>query len=205
MKKLTLLLALLAFTGCDSLGPAFGDADLQDNKGVSEPNITADAIFTVSSPEETVVTYRTTPRNNQGSCNTTNGVWTNNGGQTSGPNHNQCTDITTVPGASVEVTFSEVVNYVLPRSGNINLNFAPVLEEDGSLSPRGVHYRKNGNWTEGFGVIIGLGDDGSEWAIDLGQIGHSGDEQLKARSIGPLTATKVGAQGVEPGAVTLAW
>jgi hypothetical protein len=207
MKKLLgLTLAALVATACTDIPTGLTASDAEFNKGVSE-KVSATATFTINAGQ-TVVTYLTTPKNNQGSCNATNGAWTNNGGHTSGPNHEQCTNVATIPGSNVVITFSDAVNYVTPKSGNINLNFSSVCvyDEEGECTfpGRSVHYQKNHDLTTGSGTLYGAGDDGSVWAIDLSQILRAGNADIVARSFTGLLATEVGGSGSYATA-TLSW
>lgn len=222
MRKLVLLpLAALSLAACgDVSNPVTAPDSALGNNGVSNPGTGVTSTFTVTTPGSTVITYLATPKNGKGRCEA-GGVWYNQAGNNGGANHEQCTDVTTIPGATVTVTFSETANLVNAKSGNINLNFAAVCipalnaetqEEECTFPSRSVQYHRNSNWTSGTGTIYGTGDDGSTWSIDLGQIGHSSNAQMLGKSIQPLVAQLVGSGSVailsgasSYGAAALTW
>ncbi|HEX2206339.1 MAG TPA: hypothetical protein VHG93_01550 [Longimicrobium sp.] len=213
MKKSLLLaagVALAATTACSDTPTAV--APDQTSSGVSAPGTDVGTTFTIVTPGNTVVSYRTTPKSARGTC-APGGQFFNQAGNNQGFNHTQCTEITVTPGSTVVVTFAVLANFVQPKSGNINLNFSICGYTEDAVTQEWVampceastyvHYKKNGDWTEGAGVITGHGDDGSTWTIDLGQIGMTGNAGLVARSLGPLVAQKDG--GGSYGAAFLNW
>ena len=120
------------------------------------------------------------PGNSQAGGHGSNGAAS--GDQENGPNHAQCRFVS--GGYSVTVTFSDVATYVKSPSGNYALNFDPycVPNADPSLPPtcyaRDVHYKKSSDFTQGEGVLHGIGvrsDNNavSHWSIDLAQIASS--------------------------------
>lgn len=162
MKRLFVATAALVLAACASQETTAPDF------GVANPNTPVNASFTVY-VGGTVIYRESGPSNNgQGTCEA-GGAYRNHGGQLAATvPHDQCATI--VPGSEVTVTFAETANYVLATSGNVQLNFSldPVTGEK-----RGVQYKKNSDWTTGFGVLVGSGDDGSTWTIDLSQISSS--------------------------------
>lgn len=167
--------------------------------GVSSPNTAVGSQFVVYVGGSTFYAGDGRPsRNGMGKClshqdGTTGWYWVPgnahtpgdgkngaaSGDQENGPNHAQCRFVD--GGYSVTVTFSDTATYVKPPSGNYALNFNPfcVANADPSLPPtcfaRDVHYKKSNDFTQGEGVLHGLGvrsDNGaiSHWSIDLSQI-----------------------------------
>jgi hypothetical protein len=226
MKKIAFLpLAAFAVTAaCADFQGAVTPDEL--NIKAAAPNTAVSATFEVAGPEQTRHDYLDAPKNNQGSCNTTNGAWTNRGGTVSDPNHEQCTDITTIPGDPIDVTFSAVANYVQPNSGNLQLNFTGcgyIEDEDGNWigdcdAKTYIHYNRRHDSRDAAGVLVGEGEDGSQWIIRLGQFGNGattakglipeeGDNRAEegtvARSFTGL-AEKVGSTETKSG-VTFSW
>lgn len=206
MRAKFLALPLLAL-GLAACSEAEGPMEPQFNNGVSNPGTSVTSTFTVTLPEYTTFTYLSAPKNNKGRCEA-GGVWFNQAGNNGGANHQQCTNVTVVAGQTINVSFSEVANFVLAKSGNINLNFTPTCSTDElgvtTCTSRQVQYSKNANWTTGTGVVLGTADNGGTWAIDLSQIGHAGNASMLGRSIGPVVAAQVGGS-LSYGAATLSW
>jgi hypothetical protein len=121
--------------------------------------------------------------------------------------HPQCSDVVVVEGSTITVSFSEVANYVLATSKNIQLNFAPrctIAEDLTSVCvPRYVHYSKAAGSTAGFGILYGTGSDNSSWAIDLGVFTEPNNASLLARSI-TLPAVELNGLG-RTGSATFTW
>jgi hypothetical protein len=209
MKKQFAVLAVAVFAAACSDAAMPTELDLK----AAQPNTSVTGGFTITSPEQTVVTYRTTPKSAQGSCQP-GGVFVNSGGNSQGANHTQCTDVSTTPGAEIVVILTAVANYVQPNSGNIQLNFTScgyVEDEEGNWIPdcdskAYVHYKKNSNEHAGSGALLATGEDGSEWIISLGQIGGPGAGGLapEVREFSGLLAQKVGSDDVYAGA-TFTW
>lgn len=157
---------LLALTACGSL-PTSPTADAPSHR-VASPGSAVTAQFTITF--DGAVVYRESgPGNNgKGTC-VSGGRWYNpQNHHTSEQAHPQCASISA--GATFTVVFDETATYVLPPSGNVQLNFAP----DCTLSAandcaRGVQYKKNQDVTVGFGSLAPLDDEGRTWTIDLGQ------------------------------------
>ena len=169
--------------------------------GVSSPNTAVGSQFVVYVGGSTYYASSGPSRNGKGECrghsdgtigwyyvpgNYQAGGHGSNGAaggvQENGPNHAQCLFVN--GGYTVTVTFSDVATYVKSPSGNYALNFNPfcVPNADPSLPPtcytRDVHYKKNSDFTQGEGVLHGVGvrsDNGSisHWSIDLSQIASS--------------------------------
>jgi hypothetical protein len=175
-------------------GPAF-------STGVSSPNTAVGARFVVYVGGTSYYAGSGPSRNGKGECRThsdgtvgwywvpgniqagghgSNGAAS--GDQENGPNHAQCLFVS--GGYSVTVTFTDVATYVKSPSGNFALNFDPycVANADPSLPPtcyaRDVHYKKSSDFTEGEGVLHGVGvrsdnNSISHWSIDRSQIASS--------------------------------
>jgi len=171
-------------------------------KGVSSPNTTVSSGFVIFVGGSTYYAGSGPSRNGQGECRTHNdgtvgwywvpgnataggkggkGGGASGGDQEVGPNHAQCRYVS--GGYEITVTFNDIATYVKSTSGNYQLNFNPlcVPNVDALLPPtcdsRYVHYLLNSNFTQGYGLLHGVGvrsDDGStsDWTIDLSQI-HS--------------------------------
>ena len=126
-----------------------------DANGVSSPNTPVTAVVRVELGGSIV--YRTSgPGNNgKGECRA-EGAWYNpQTRHTSEKAHPQCA--TLVAGQTITVTFSEVATYVLPPSGNVQLNFAPAAGCDPLTDPlgcgRSIQYKKSQDLTVGAGVL----------------------------------------------------
>lgn len=171
------------------------------SNGVSSPNTAVGAQFVVYVGGTSYYAGSGPSRNGKGECHThsdgtvgwywvpgniqagghgSNGAAS--GDQENGPNHAQCLFVS--GGYSVTVTFADTATYVKSPSGNYALNFNPfcVPNADPSLPPvcstRDVHYQKSSDFTQGQGVLHGLGvrsDNGTitHWSINLSQIGSS--------------------------------
>ncbi len=215
MRKSILTLAavgVFAFVGCNQVPDVMSSNDdtviaaKGGPNGVSAPGTPVGATFTVTIGDVggTAVQPDGPARNAQnGWC--TGGVFTNNGGNEAAgtPPHQQC--LITVEPTIVTVTISGVLaNYVVAPNGNINLNFQ-TCGNGAECEDTFVHYRanRNQNDTRGNGSIFGNGDDGSVWAIDLGQINHSGNAQIAARELTGLVATSD--NGLSASGVVLTW
>jgi len=123
------------------------------------------------------------PGNSQAGNSNGKGGGASGGDQEVGPNHAQCANVG-AGGYSVTVTFSDAATYVKSPSGNFELNFNPfcVANADPSLPAtcysRNVHYKVGTNWTQGSGVLHGVGVRSdthaiSNWSIDLRKINSS--------------------------------
>jgi hypothetical protein len=173
-------------------------------KGVASPNTPVNSSFVIYVGGSTYYAGSGPSRNGKGECRThTDGTvgwyWVpgNNtaggsngrgggasgGDQEVGPNHEQCRFVNG-GGYTVTVNFSDVATYVKSPSGNFELNFNPycVANADPSLPPtcfsRYVHYQSTKDWSQGDGVLHGVGvrsdnHSTSNWSIDLSQINSS--------------------------------
>ena len=200
---LTVVAAALAACSNEATAPrvvAPGGAAF--STGVSSPNTPVGSQFVIYVGGGTFYAGDGRPsRNGQGKClshpdGTTGWYWVPgnvqagghgsngaaSGDQENGPNHAQCRFVG--GGYSITVTFADTATYVKSPSGNYALNFNQycVPNVDPSLPPvcypRDVHYKKSSDFTQGEGVLHGLGvrsDNGaiSHWSIDLSQIASS--------------------------------
>lgn len=170
--------------------------------GVSSPNTPVNSSFVIYVGGTTYYAGSGLSRNGKGQCRTHSdgtvgwywvpgnytaggsngrGGGASGGDQEVGPNHEQCRFVS--GGYTVTVSFNEVATYVKSPSGNFALNFNPycVPNADPSLPPtcysRYVHYQSQQDFTQGDGVLHGVGvrsdnQSTSHWSIDLSQI-HS--------------------------------
>ncbi len=184
-------------------GPAAGEAALAGGKGVSNPNTEVSALVEVTLDEQVIYRSDDSPPNSnqanrrcrQGVANPASGAGgdptptdgalfnTSNNTQIGTAPHAQCT--TVIPGEELAVEFSEIANYVLATSGNIQLNFSVDPVE---LTPRGIQYKvdkkvNGGGFTIGFGVLTALDEDGRTWTIDLAQFTNAGSPFVPAREL----------------------
>jgi hypothetical protein len=203
MKKIAIL-PLAAFAvaaACADFQGAIAPDEL--NIKAASPGTEVTGSFKVVGEGGTTVTPRTSPRGAAGTCYTNAdgiGVWVHNGNEQVG--HNQCNDSDPTEGATINVTFDVVANYVQPRSGNIQLNFTScgyVEDEEGNWiedcdADKFVHYNHRHDQRVASGALKGHGDDGSEWIIHLGQTADEGVGGLHpgVREFTGLLAQKVG-------------
>jgi hypothetical protein len=216
MKKTFAVVAMAAVLGACAEGPMDPMDGPLFSKGVSD-KVDLEAGFSIVTEGITVHEYVPAGEpslkpgaGDKGTCDG-QGTWN----QSATENHQFCIiSSETAPGTSIEITFSEWANYVTPKSGNFNLNFSSdctyEYNEAGELIDvscvgRFVHYQKNKNRTEGTGMIYGTGDDGSDWALNLGQINRAGDAEIAARRIGGLVANEIGGAGRTNATATMTW
>jgi hypothetical protein len=170
-------LAVVALVAACSEGPtavAPDDATI----GVSSPNTPAGVTFVISggtSLRESGPGINDEGKE-QGTCEE-GGRWRNGAGNLAGATpHENCI---IAGGASVTVNFPLSANFVLPPSGNKNLNFSMcgyAEDDEGEWVPVAcegqtfVHYTRKQNVMTGSGTIGGEGSDGSRWTISLAQI-----------------------------------
>jgi hypothetical protein len=181
-KKCTVLTwgaAVVLLSACASESAVAPDLTMSANRqGVSQPQttVTTSAVFTQAG--STVIRQDGSPGNSgQGTCILNGGgAWLNPGGQTAGAiPHPQC--LTVVDAVELTITFSDLATYVLSANGNIQLNFSadPTL-----FTARGVQYKRNQNYTDGFGVLYGTDENGGSWTLLLDQISNVGPGGLAA-------------------------
>jgi hypothetical protein len=145
--------------------------------GVSNPNTPVTALVTISVGGSLL--YRESGPGNAGNGNddlgtcTTGGRWYNP--QNKKTSANPSPHCLSISAAQIfTITFSEVANYVLATSGNVNLNFAPAAGCDPLTDPlgcgRAIQYKKNQNVTGGFGILTATETEHGSglWTIDLG-------------------------------------
>jgi hypothetical protein len=198
---LALIASAVAACSNETTAPqmATGSAPAFD-KGVSSPNTPVNSSFVVYVGGSTYYAGSGPSRNGQGECRTHSdgtvgwywvpgnktaggsnghGGGASGGDQEVGPNHEQCKFVG--GGYSITVNFSEVATYVKSPSGNFELNFNTycVPNVDPSLPPtcysRDVHYQSTKDFSQGEGVLHGLGvrsdnNSTSHWSIDLSQV-----------------------------------
>lgn len=162
------LLALIA--GCQDsqvLNPiALSDSITADAIGVSAPGAVVTGLGTFETTGGASIIRESGPGINElgnevGTCES-GGAWRNPGGNLSGSvPHANCT--TTEQASLLNVTFSQNANLVYAKNGNINLNFKDIDDAY-------IHYQVRQNRTKGEGFILAVGDDDSEWVVDLSQV-----------------------------------
>ena len=168
----TLLVGALTACSADSamaptVQPLVASADAS---GVSNPNTSVAARVSVEVGGS--ITYRTSGpgKNGKGTC-TMGGAWYNPQNRTtSQKEHAQCAEV--AAGRTIVVDFAATANYVLPPSGNVQLNVAadPIClatAVDAALCARGIHYKKSQNMTAGFGLVTAGEASSGTWTIDL--------------------------------------
>jgi hypothetical protein len=178
--------------------------------GVSSPGTPASVVFTLAGGA--VIRTSGASNNGNGTCEA-GGAYRNNGGNlASSVPHAECT---TIGSGSITVTFPLTANYVLPPSGNRNLNFSAcgyAEDENGDWVPVAcegqtfVHYTKNRHAMTGSGTIGGQGSDGSRWTIDLRQINGEAGNLFTGSPFGiNFNFTAVRADGEEYATARLTW
>lgn len=159
--------AFVVACGDSSTNPV--DASLRFAKGgVANPGTTVTASVTITTPSETIIRESGLPNsgNVNQECRAGGALWKISPGtpqQIGTAPHAQC--LTVVAGEEIEVLFEDIANYVLPTGGNYQLNFSP--DPNDGITPRYVHYKKNGDYTEGTGILYSV--DPTGWTIDLSQ------------------------------------
>jgi hypothetical protein len=208
MKKFAFipLAAVVALGACNDTTALTAPNEL-DIKAAA-PGTTITGEFTITgSGDDVWVNFPDAPRNvPTGHTNTScdaDGRYTRTAGgstQTSAPNNERCGEWEE-GGEDLNIKLSGIVaNFVQPRSGNIHLNFTVCGyyedEDTGEWiqdcdAKAFVHYHHNHNVTEGSGVVLGIDEDGNEWLVFLGSIGHSGNEQMLAKKLTGVTAQRL--------------
>jgi len=210
MKKFAFVpMVAIAFAACADSPTALSTDDALLNRGgakqggqtapVSNPNTPVSAVFVIPGEGGTPYYRESGAGNNgKGECRS-EGRWYNpENRKTSEKPHSQCLSVS--GGQTITVTFSEIANYVVAPSGNVNLNFSDMAENQ----DRKLQYHKNHDATDGKGTLVKVGDSVDPtrmWMIDLDQALLRGAGNLIDRTGTELKACNVDL-GCFPGVMT---
>ena len=190
------LFAALLLVGCDAV------TDVPTANGVASPNTAVSATARFTQAGEVVLRpagYQVLNGAGKlvGTCLQSGKLQNPAGNITGNPYHPTCVESVTEP-VDIAISFEEVATYVLPPSGNVQLNFSPAA--DATL--RAVQYKKSTNLTTGAGLLF---DTTGEWTLDLGTIEAAGNGALLGRTITGLMACQVGTWTCTAANGTMSW
>jgi len=173
MKKIIAVttVALVPFiSACADSPTAFSD-DAMFSRGVASPNTTVTVTLSVQTAGYWLGGGVDANRAPNSTCVEVDGVpgyFKNPSGNVSGgQNAGQCW---VGSGTAQNITFDVGANHVRPASGNEQLNFGSICDDDSVCLSTDIHYTKNQNRSRGQGRLLGEG-----YMVDLSGIDQAGN------------------------------